>query len=188
MIIIFKKRIIRRSYPNIHIMSGHFKKSASILTGQDTQIVGNDRWPATICNAAGLRMVIELWRDVSPIFRHYLIKGVFFNKQREKLPYFQGRYVLFCLYLLDKFVAYISVNVGSYTHNQKNKLGHIQEHVFLTFLKQKVGWEFRAQSFDLYGVWSPNVFKIECDKPALITIRYLVNNSSETCQINRYLD
>ena len=26
-------------------------KSASILTDQDTQMVGNDRWPATICNA-----------------------------------------------------------------------------------------------------------------------------------------
>ena len=51
--IIFKKRIIRRSYPNIHlhIMFGHFKKSASILTDQDTQMVGNDRWPATICSA-----------------------------------------------------------------------------------------------------------------------------------------
>ena len=33
-------------------MFGHFKKSASILTDEDTQIVGNDRWPATICNAA----------------------------------------------------------------------------------------------------------------------------------------
>ena len=32
-------------------MFGHFKKSASILTDQDTQMVGNDRWPATICNA-----------------------------------------------------------------------------------------------------------------------------------------
>ena len=39
----------------IHIyrlMLGHFKKSASILTDQDTQMVGNDWWPATICNAA----------------------------------------------------------------------------------------------------------------------------------------
>ena len=31
-------------------MFGHFKKSASILTNQNTQMVGNDRWPATICN------------------------------------------------------------------------------------------------------------------------------------------
>ena len=32
-------------------MFGHFKKSASILTDQDTQMVGNDRLLATICNA-----------------------------------------------------------------------------------------------------------------------------------------
>ena len=31
-------------------MRGHFKKSASILTEQETQMVGNDRWPVTICN------------------------------------------------------------------------------------------------------------------------------------------
>ena len=35
---------------NVIIMLGHFKKSASILTNQETQMVGNDRWPATICN------------------------------------------------------------------------------------------------------------------------------------------
>ena len=29
----------------------HSKKSASILTNQDTQMVGNDQWLATICNA-----------------------------------------------------------------------------------------------------------------------------------------
>ena len=33
-------------------MLGHFKKSASILTDQETEIVGNDRWAATICNTA----------------------------------------------------------------------------------------------------------------------------------------
>ena len=39
--IIFKKQIVRRSYPNIHlhIMFGRFIKSASILTDQDTQMV-----------------------------------------------------------------------------------------------------------------------------------------------------
>ena len=31
-------------------MLGHFKKSASILTDQETQMVDNDRWPAAICN------------------------------------------------------------------------------------------------------------------------------------------
>ena len=31
-------------------MLGHFKKSASILTNQETQMVRNDQWPATICN------------------------------------------------------------------------------------------------------------------------------------------
>ena len=31
-------------------MFGHFKKSASILKDQDTQMVGNDWWPATISN------------------------------------------------------------------------------------------------------------------------------------------
>ena len=33
-------------------MFDHFKKSASILTDQDTQIVGNDRWQSIICNNA----------------------------------------------------------------------------------------------------------------------------------------
>ena len=33
-------------------MLGHFTKSASILTDQETQMVGNDRCPATICNTA----------------------------------------------------------------------------------------------------------------------------------------
>ena len=33
-------------------MLGHFKKSASILTDQETQMVDNDRRPATICNTA----------------------------------------------------------------------------------------------------------------------------------------
>ena len=32
------------------IMLGHFKKSASILTDQETQMVGNDQCLATICN------------------------------------------------------------------------------------------------------------------------------------------
>ena len=32
------------------IMLGHFKKSASVLTDQETQMVGNDQSPATICN------------------------------------------------------------------------------------------------------------------------------------------
>ena len=54
--VIFKKWIVRRSYLNICIytliMLGHFKKSASILTDQETQMVSNDRWPATICNTA----------------------------------------------------------------------------------------------------------------------------------------
>ena len=31
-------------------MLGHFKKSASILTDQETQMVGNDQWLATTCN------------------------------------------------------------------------------------------------------------------------------------------
>ena len=50
--IIFKKWIVRRSCPNIHlhIMLGHFKKSASVLTNQETQIVGNYWWPVSICN------------------------------------------------------------------------------------------------------------------------------------------
>ena len=39
------------------IMFGHFKKSASILTDQDTQMVGNDWWWATICNAAGMSLI-----------------------------------------------------------------------------------------------------------------------------------
>ena len=55
--IIFEKRIVQRSYPNIdlHInMFDHFKKSASILTDQDTQMIGNDQWPATIWNTATL--------------------------------------------------------------------------------------------------------------------------------------
>ena len=34
-------------------MLGHFKKSASILTDQETQITGNGRWPTTICNTVG---------------------------------------------------------------------------------------------------------------------------------------
>ena len=54
--VIFKKWIVRRSYLNIYIytliMLGHFKKSASILTDQETQMVSNDRWPATIWNTA----------------------------------------------------------------------------------------------------------------------------------------
>ena len=32
------------------IMLGHFKKSASILTDQETQMIGNDQCLATICN------------------------------------------------------------------------------------------------------------------------------------------
>ena len=31
-------------------MFGHYKKSASVLTDQEMQMVDNDRWPATICN------------------------------------------------------------------------------------------------------------------------------------------
>lgn len=30
-------------------MFDHFKKSASILTDQENQMVGSDQWPATIC-------------------------------------------------------------------------------------------------------------------------------------------
>ena len=38
-------------------MLGNFKKSASILTNQQTQMVGNDWWPATICSN-------ETWSEV----------------------------------------------------------------------------------------------------------------------------
>ena len=50
--IIFKKWIVRRSYPNIHLHINYarsFKKSASILTNQETQMVDNDQWPPTTC-------------------------------------------------------------------------------------------------------------------------------------------
>ena len=36
-------------------MFGHFKKSASVLTHQDTQMVDNDQWLATICNTAKVK-------------------------------------------------------------------------------------------------------------------------------------
>ena len=42
------------------IMFGHFKKSASILTDQDTQMVSNDQWPDTTCNAALLSFIALL--------------------------------------------------------------------------------------------------------------------------------
>ena len=45
---------ILSKYIYILIMFSHFKKSAFILTDQDTQMVGSDRWPATICNAVPL--------------------------------------------------------------------------------------------------------------------------------------
>ena len=45
-------------YIYILIIFGHFKKSVSILTDQDTQMVGNDRWPVTIGNAVYLFLVI----------------------------------------------------------------------------------------------------------------------------------
>ena len=44
--IIFKKWIVRKSfqiYIYTLIMLGHFKKSACILTDQETQMVGNDQ-------------------------------------------------------------------------------------------------------------------------------------------------
>ena len=44
-------RKILSKYIYILIIFGHFKKSASILTDQDTQMVGNDWWLTTICNA-----------------------------------------------------------------------------------------------------------------------------------------
>ena len=43
------------------IMLSHFKKSASILTDQETQMVGNDRWPVTICNIQGFPQVLRTW-------------------------------------------------------------------------------------------------------------------------------
>ena len=60
-------------------MFGHFKKSASILTDQDTQIVDNDRWPATICNT----VFIAAWRLMK---RNYL----FFNSLYSSLLLRQG--------------------------------------------------------------------------------------------------
>ena len=132
MIIIFKKRIIRRSYPNIHIMSGYFKKSASILTSQDTQMVGNDRWPATICNAAGLRMVIELWRDVSPIFRHYLIKGVFsINKEKNYLIFKEGMYCFACICWINLLLIYQSTSA-------------------VTHITRKTSWDTYKNMFSLH--------------------------------------
>ena len=48
-------RILIRIYIYKLIMFGHFKKTATILTDQDTQMVGNDQWPATTCNAATVK-------------------------------------------------------------------------------------------------------------------------------------
>ena len=45
-------------------MLGHFKKSAFILTDQETQMVGSDRWPATIGNTAPMK------RNINPISVH----------------------------------------------------------------------------------------------------------------------
>ena len=87
--IIFKKQIIQRSYPNIHlilIMFGHFKKSASILTDQDTQMVGNDQSLATICNAEFLfwlsifgknrkllKIEISIWATLNSTLSYYML-------------------------------------------------------------------------------------------------------------------
>ena len=65
--IIFKKCIVQ-DLIQIHIytliMLGHFKKSAFILTDQETQMVGSDRWPATIGNTAPMN------RNINPISVH----------------------------------------------------------------------------------------------------------------------
>ena len=42
-------------------MLGHFKKSASILTNQETQIVGIDQWLATICNIAEKNIFVHFF-------------------------------------------------------------------------------------------------------------------------------
>ena len=65
--IIFKKCIVQdliQIYIYTLIMLGHFKKSASILTDQETQMVGNDRWPATVRNT------VTMNRNINPISVH----------------------------------------------------------------------------------------------------------------------
>ena len=54
---------MQRSYPNIHlhIMFSHFKKSASISTDRDIQMVSNDQRLATICNAAPILILAILY-------------------------------------------------------------------------------------------------------------------------------
>ena len=53
-------KILSKYKFNILIMFGHFKKSASILTKQDTQMVGNDQ-PATTFNTLNVRWC-SLWQ------------------------------------------------------------------------------------------------------------------------------
>ena len=43
-------------------MFGHFKKSTSILTKQDTQMVGNDQWLATICNTIPAQLGFQIFQ------------------------------------------------------------------------------------------------------------------------------
>ena len=47
------------------IMLSHFKKSASILTDQETQMVGNERWPATIRNTVIMNKVFNFQENKS---------------------------------------------------------------------------------------------------------------------------
>ena len=46
-------------------MLSHFKKSASILTDQESQMVGNEWWPATICNTVIMNKVFNFQENES---------------------------------------------------------------------------------------------------------------------------
>ena len=69
-------------------MLGHFKKSTSILTDQETQMVGNDWWPVMICNTAEnaiLQNKIVRSKKVSTKWKIICTEYIQFLKQISKL-------------------------------------------------------------------------------------------------------
>ena len=74
-------------------MFGHFKKSRSILTGQDTQIVSNEWWPATIYNTVkGEIEILCFWGGNIVDFRGEG-KGSYYNGDRWLYFLWWGQFI-----------------------------------------------------------------------------------------------
>ena len=107
-------------------MLGHFKKSASTLTDQETQMGSNDQWPVTICNTEMMSFFVKIRAGVLDLHGLMSVSGpsqVAQNKSLGSRPQVKGfflkirKFYWIELIILDKIRSFLwKLELGLWTY------------------------------------------------------------------------